>query len=122
MLKWTGYAVILAGAGVLEVLGDASIRQWFTGSSRWWAALGAALLVAYGLFVMLPARAGVARFMGFGRPRQFGELLGVYVAVFFLVSQVVGCRFLGESGPVGPLQWIGATLIVLGGLLFQMGA
>jgi len=117
-----GSVVILVGAGVLEVFGDAFIRWRLAGSSRFWALLGPGLLVAYGFFVNLPSSETVAHRIGMAAPVRFGDLLGVYVAVFFFVSQVAGWCCLNESGPQGWCQWAGAALIVFGGALFQIGS
>ena len=45
---------------------------------------------------------------------DFGRLLGVYIAIFFLVSQVVSFLIIREPLPVSRL--VGGALIVAGGL------
>jgi drug/metabolite transporter (DMT)-like permease len=46
---------------------------------------------------------------------DFGKLLGAYVALFFVVAQVVAkVRF--QQSPTAPI-WVGGSLIVAGGLV-----
>ena len=66
---------------------------------------GAISLVAYGLVVNLPKW-------------DFGRLLGVYVAVFFIVAQAVG--FVAYKEKLNPSIVIGGALIVSGGLLISL--
>jgi small multidrug resistance family-3 protein len=74
-----------------------------TGTTRTlWFCAGVAILGGYGLFVNLPQW-------------DFGKLLGVYVALFFLVAQIVAKVRFGQS-PTTPIL-VGGTLIVGGGLV-----
>lgn len=76
--------VALVGAAVAEVAGDAPIGRGFTCAPRGWILLGASLLVAYGVFVNLNRTIDVSR------------LLGLYIVIFFVVSQLVGRVGFGE--------------------------
>ncbi len=95
-------------AATLEVGGDAAIRTGLL-RARWpFVVAGAALLVVYGLAVNV------------NRTIDFNRLMGAYIAVFFVVSQVVGFVAYGERPTVRVL--IAGTLIVAGGLWFQLGS
>jgi small multidrug resistance family-3 protein len=50
---------------------------------------------------------------------DFSRLLGVYVAVFALVSVMCGRFVFGESVPNS--TWVGLAVIVAGGLVIQFG-
>lgn len=56
------------------------------------------------------------------RSMDFGRLIGVgvYIAVFFTVSQVIGALFFGE--PLSRSILLGGLLIVSGGLVLALGA
>jgi drug/metabolite transporter superfamily protein YnfA len=99
---------VLVLAAVLEIGGDAAIRQGLLRSAWPWLALGGATLVAYGLVVNL--NQGVA----------FGRLMGLYIAVFFVVSQCLSFVFFAERPPVS--LTLGGALIVAGGLVIHFGA
>jgi small multidrug resistance family-3 protein len=96
-------ALILAAA--LEVGGDYLIRIGL--ERRGWAAMvsGAAVLAAYGFAVNWHWRG------------NFSTLLGVYVAVFLVVSQTWGWFVDGDA--ITPLRWVGIVLIVAGGFVVQ---
>ena len=97
--------IYLTLAAVLEVSGDFLMRMGL-GGRRWGFVAGALVLAGYGLLVNQPT-------WGFGRT------LGLYIAVFFIVSQLVA--FLaGEERPSLSL-WLGGVLIVLGGLIIHTG-
>jgi small multidrug resistance family-3 protein len=101
-----GAFVVLVIAALLEVLGDSFFQSGLyrsTGANRSvWFVLGIAVLGCYGLFVNLPQW-------------DFGKLLGVYVALFFVVAQVVAkLRF--HQSPTTPIL-VGGGLIVAGGLV-----
>ena len=100
--------VLLMLAAVLEIAGDAAIRHGLI-RSRWhWITLGGAALVAYGLAVNLD------------RDMRFGRLMGIYIAVFFVVSQIWGFVFFDERPPLN--LTLGGVLIVAGGLVIHFGA
>ncbi len=98
--------LLLTLAAMLEAGGDAMIRAGLHSASPnarvGWMLLGAATLFAYGTTVNLP-------------PWDFGRLLGAYVALFFLVTQVVNAVAFGQR-PTLPVM-VGGTLIVAGGLV-----
>jgi small multidrug resistance family-3 protein len=101
-----GAYVVLVIAASLEVFGDACFQSGLyksTGTTRAvWFVAGVAMLGFYGLFVNLPQW-------------DFGKLLGVYVALFFIVAQVVAKVRFGQSPT--PAIWVGGGMIVLGGLV-----
>ncbi len=100
--------VLLVLAALLEIGGDAAIRHGL-GRSAWpWLLLGSVALVTYGFVVN--ARRAI----------EFNRLMGVYIAVFFVVSQVIGWAAFGEKPSAALL--IGGGLIVAGGLVIQSGA
>jgi len=97
--------IYLALAATLEVSGDFLMRVGL-GGRRSSLVAGACALAAYGLLVNQPA-------LGFGRT------LGLYIAVFFVVSQAVAFWAGGERP--SPSLWLGGALIVLGGLVIHVG-
>jgi drug/metabolite transporter superfamily protein YnfA len=97
-------ALLVLAAG-LEVGGDAAIRRGLIHCAWRWVALGAAVLVAYGLVV------------NGNRTLAFGQLMGLYIAVFFVVSQVLGFAVFSERPTAGLL--VGGALIVAGGIVIQ---
>ena len=104
-MKGTLVALIIAAA--LELGGDAAVRRGLVESAGLWLALGAVTLVAYGLVVNL------------NRSIEFGRLMGLYIAVFFVISQVLSFAFFGERPSLSLI--IGGALIVIGGLVIQSG-
>lgn len=101
-----GAFVVLVAAASLEVLGDSFFQSGLyrsTGPQRAiWFFAGVTVLGLYGWSVNLPQW-------------DFGKLLGVYVALFFIVAQVVAkLRF--HQSPTAPI-WVGGSLIVAGGLV-----
>jgi small multidrug resistance family-3 protein len=98
--------IVFFCAAVLEVSGDAVIRRGLRGAGAAVVATGVAMLGCYGLTVNL------LRW-------EFSRLLGVYVAVFALVSVLCGRFVFGESVAVS--TWIGLGMIVAGGLVIQFG-
>jgi small multidrug resistance family-3 protein len=104
-----GSLVVLLLAAALEVLGDSFFQSGLYRSSgahrAGWFAAGALVLGLYGLFVNLP-------------PWNFGELLGAYVALFFVLAQVVAKLRFGQSPSLPVL--VGGSLIVTGGLIITL--
>jgi small multidrug resistance family-3 protein len=98
--------VLLTVAAAMEAGGDALARTGLhagsLGGRVLFLALGAAVLFAYGVTVNLP-------------PWDFGRLLGVYVALFFVVAQAINFFAFGVA-PGLPIL-VGGTLIVAGGML-----
>jgi drug/metabolite transporter superfamily protein YnfA len=98
---------VLVLAAIMEVGGDAAIRLGLTQATRAWLPMGAVLLVAYGFVVNT------------NRAVDFGRLMGVYITVFFVVSQVVSGVVFGERPSTSLI--VGGALIAAGGLLVQAG-
>ena len=95
---------IMIGAALLETGGDAMIRH---GLARQWLflAAGAIALVIYGILVNQ------------GR-LDYGRLMGCYIAVFFVVSQIISYLFFKQI-PDDRLL-LGGGFIVTGGLVILL--
>ena len=98
--------VIFVLAAVLEVGGDAMVRTGLRKSAFAYVAAGFVILGCYGLVVNMVKW-------------DFSKLLGVYVAVFALVSILAGRFVFAESIPSS--TWVGLGLIMAGGLVIQVG-
>ena len=98
--------LIIVAAAILEVGGDATIRKGLTASNFAFIAGGFLMLGCYGLVVNLVKW-------------DFSRLLGVYVAIFAVVSILWGRFILEENIP--PSTWLGLAVIVVGGLIIQSG-
>lgn len=98
--------IIFLAAALLEVGGDAIVRSGLRGSQPLIVVAGCLLLGFYGVMVNLVKW-------------DFSRLLGVYVAVFAVISVCWGKWVFHESVP--PVVWAGLGLIVAGGLLIQFG-
>jgi drug/metabolite transporter superfamily protein YnfA len=101
-----GALAVLACAACLEAFADSFFQIGLhrsTGFARIPAfAAGAAVLAAYGLLVNVPQW-------------DFGRLIGVYAALFFLMAQVLNkIRF--DQSPTAPV-YAGGALIVAGALV-----
>ncbi len=104
-MSWT--LVMLLVAALLEIGGDALVRAGLV-SARWpFLVAGCAVLVAYGLVVNL------------NRSIAFGKLMGVYIAVFFVTSQLISFVAFGERPT--PRMLAAGSLIVVGGIWIQLG-
>ncbi len=104
-MNWPAALLALLVAALLEVGGDALVRGGLQ-SAGWLAragliAAGGLVLLLYGLMVNAPAW-------------DFGRLLGVYVAVFFVMAQVINLAAFGARP--GAAVLVGGALIVAGGL------
>jgi drug/metabolite transporter superfamily protein YnfA len=97
---------IFIASAILEVGGDAVIRKGLRGGNPIIMVMGFIMLGCYGLIV------NTVRW-------DFSKLLGVYVAVFALVSLMMGRIVFKENIPVA--TWIGMMFIVGGGLTIQFG-
>jgi drug/metabolite transporter superfamily protein YnfA len=97
-------AMALLAAAFLEVSGDALTRMGLRERPLYLAA-GALALFIYGVVV------NQGRF-------DFGRLMGAYIAVFFLVSQVVSFAFFRDLPDYKTLA--GGLLIVLGGAVIML--
>ena len=97
---------VLTLAAVLEAGGDAFMRSGLHApvllTRIGCMAAGALVLATYGVTVNLP-------------PWDFGRLLGVYVALFFVVAQLINLFAFGIK-PGLPI-YAGGLLIISGGLL-----
>ena len=100
--------VSLIAAALLEVGGDAAIRYGLVRPATAATVAGAAALVAYGFVVNT------------NRVMEFNRLMGVYIAVFYLVSLTVGVAMFGDRPGLPAVA--GGALIVTGGLLIQLTA
>lgn len=98
--------LIFFAAATLEVTGDAVIRRGLRGSGLALIVAGGVLLGCYGVIVNLV-------------PWDFSRLLGVYVAVFAVVSILCGRFIFGEIVPGS--TWVGLAIIIAGGLVIQFG-
>ena len=98
--------LILIAAAVLEVGGDAVIRLGLRGGSRAVIFAGCLAVGCYGLVVNLVKW-------------DFSRLLGVYIAVFAVVSVLTGRFLFREDVPIS--TWLGLAFIVAGGLVIQHG-
>jgi small multidrug resistance family-3 protein len=99
--------LIFVGAACLEVGGDALVRKGLRGGGIAWIVGGCLTLALYGLTVNMVSW-------------DFSRLLGVYVAVFAVISVLAGKFAFGETIPLS--TWLGLAIIVLGGLCIQFGS
>ena len=97
---------IFVASAVLEVGGDAVIRKGLRGGGPSVILLGCLILASYGVVV------NTVRW-------DFSRLLGVYVAIFALVSVLFGALAFREHVP--PATWIGVGIIMLGAGVIQFG-
>ena len=98
--------LIFLGSALLEVGGDAVVRRGLRGANVIIILSGGLMLAAYGLLV------NMVRW-------DFSKLLGVYVAIFALVSVMCGRFVFGESIPNS--TWAGLAIIIAGGMVIQFG-
>jgi drug/metabolite transporter superfamily protein YnfA len=99
--------LIFVAAALLEVGGDAVIRKGLRGSNMLLIAVGFLILGCYGLVVNLVKW-------------DFARLLGVYVAVFAVISVLFGHFIFRENTTIS--TWVGLLVIVGGGLIIQFGS
>ena len=97
--------LILSMAAVLEVVGDSLVRWGVHGGNYLGYILGALVLFTYGLVINVPKW-------------DFGKLLGVYIAAFFVVAQLVAYFFYHEK--IKTPTFVGGALIVAGGLVMTL--
>jgi len=98
--------LVFLGSALLEVGGDAVVRKGLRGASIAIIIAGGLMLAGYGLLV------NTVKW-------DFSKLLGVYVAVFAVVSVLFGLFVFGERVPNS--TWMGLLIIVTGGLVIQFG-
>jgi small multidrug resistance family-3 protein len=96
---------ILIVAAALEVGGDALVRWGLRGGQIFGLLAGGLVLFVYGLTVNVPKW-------------DFGRLLGVYIAVFFVVSQLVALLFFHEKLKAPMIA--GGILIIAGGVVMTV--
>jgi small multidrug resistance family-3 protein len=99
-------AAILILAAALEVGGDALVRIGLEGA-KFWMVAGAVTLFAYGVVVNTSGL-------------DFNRLMGIYIAVFFLVSQIISWVAFRQIPDDRIL--IGGGMIVAGGLVIMLMA
>lgn len=101
--------LLLLLAALLEVGGDALVRSGLHSPSLARRAefllLGSIVLLCYGITVNLPNW-------------DFGRLLGVYVSIFFLVTQLINYFGFGQKPSIAIV--VGGALIVTGGLIISL--
>ena len=101
--------LILTLAAILEAGGDALVRTGLQSSQALtrglFFAAGAVVLFAYGWTVNTP-------------PWSFGRLLGLYIVLFFVVSQAMSWIFFHEVP--NRSMWIGGALILAGGAVLAV--
>ncbi len=102
LLAW----IVFIAAAILEVGGDAVIRKGLRGGTIWVIVAGFVILGCYGVVV------NTVKW-------DFSRLLGVYVAVFAVVSVMAGRFVFKETIPVS--TWLGLAIIVIGGTVIQIG-
>jgi drug/metabolite transporter (DMT)-like permease len=99
--------LILFTAAALEAGGDALVRKGLHASPLpriGFLLAGAVVLFLYGYTVNTP-------------PWDFGRLLGIYVAFFFVVAQIIGWLAFGQTPNARTL--LGGSFIVIGGLIIS---
>ena len=100
-----GAFVILLLAAALEAGGDALVRYGLRGGRVLGFVLGALVLFGYGVTVNLPRW-------------DFGRLLGVYIVLFFVVSQILAVAVFDEKIPISRL--VGGALVIAGGVVMTV--
>ena len=103
-----GMLAVLVVAALLEVGGDAAIRHGLLRSAWPWMLVGSMSLASYGFL------------LNTSRSLAFNHLMGVYIALFFVVSQGIAAVVFGDRPSTTLL--VGGALIVAGGLVIQSGA
>ena len=98
---------MLLFAAILEAGGDALVRSGLRSSTPVRATFFSpgVILTFYGFAVNAP-------------PWQFGRLIGVYIAFFFVVAQLISW-FVFHQKP-SPTLLLGGSLIVLGGCVVSL--
>ena len=99
--------LVFIGAALLEVGGDAMIRKGLHKASLFFIIIGFLILGCYGMTV------NIVKW-------DFSRLLGVYVAIFALISVLFGLLVFRETISVS--TWAGLAIIMLGGMVIQFGS
>jgi small multidrug resistance family-3 protein len=97
---------VFIGAAILEVGGDAIVRKGLRGSNLIIIMTGCAMLGFYGVVV------NTVKW-------DFSKMLGVYVAIFALISVLFGRFMFKENIP--NTTWIGLIIIICGAMIIQFG-
>lgn len=98
--------LIFMGAAILEVGGDAVIRKGLRGNNLIIIMMGCAMLGFYGVVI------NIVKW-------DFSKMLGVYVAVFAMISVLFGRFVFKENIP--NTTWIGLMIIICGAMIIQFG-
>jgi small multidrug resistance family-3 protein len=98
------WPLLLVAAGILEVGGDAAVRKGLRESGISAVIVGCVMLGSYALVVN-------------SIQWDFGKLLGVYVAVFALVSVLWGRYIMKDV--IAPATIVGVSIIIIGGLIIS---
>ena len=98
--------IIFSTAALLEVGGDAAMRRGLRGGGLLSLLAGFACLGSYGLAVN-------------SVKADFSQSFGSYVAFFALASVLCGRYVFKETVPAS--TWIGLAIIMIGGLIIQLG-
>jgi len=109
-MRYSVVLLMLFGAALLEAVGDALMRLAVHGTTRdhrvAFLLAGMLVLAAYGYTVTAPLW-------------DFGRLIGVYVAFFFVVAQLIAWLAFGQQPTISLLA--GGTLIIAGGYIVSRG-
>jgi small multidrug resistance family-3 protein len=97
---------VFIAAAILEVGGDAVVRKGLRGSGIVIIMVGFVMLGCYGVVVNMVKW-------------DFSKLLGVYVAIFAIISILFGRFVFKEIIPSA--TWIGLCVIICGGMIIQFG-
>ena len=98
---------VFIAAAVLEVGGDAVVRKGLRGSGLSIIIIGFLMLGCYGVVV------NTVKW-------DFSRLLGVYVAIFAIISILFGRLVFEENIP--NTTWIGLIVIIWGAMIIQFGS
>jgi small multidrug resistance family-3 protein len=98
--------VIFMGAAIPEVGGDAIVRKGLRGGGVTVILSGCAALGLYGVVVNMVKW-------------DFSKLLGVYVAVFALIS-ILFARFVFKEH-IPTATWLGLAVVICGAMIIQFG-
>lgn len=108
-MRYSLAMLVLLCAACMEAGGDALMRVGLRSPTRAHAALffvlGGLVLTVYGYTVNAP-------------PWDFGRLLGVYVAFFFVMAQIISWAGFGQKP--APMVLLGGALIVIGGCVVSL--
>lgn len=108
-MRYSIVMLVLLGAAFLEAGGDALVRMGLRSATptrtAMFIVLGGLVLTFYGYAV------NALRW-------DFGRLLGVYIAFFFVVAQLVAWLAFGQKPT--PMILLGGTFIVIGGCVVSI--